>query len=122
MLLFAFCLLFLPIFSTGTRSYSNCFIFFTTIIFSIFSFSLYLFFNNRIILAQWINHGQQHYQLLVDYNQLGGIDGIIAKIKQRLAQNPSDQQGRIILEKLYRLKSPSSLRGREAFGRGNPAF
>ena len=107
MLIVAFCLLFLPIFSTDTRSDSNDFIFSKIIIFSIFSifsFSLYFFLNNTTMLAQWINHGQQHYQLSVDYNQLGGIDGIIAKIKERLAQNPADQQGRIILEKLYRLK------------------
>ncbi|MCC2666542.1 MAG: hypothetical protein K0R24_1937 [Gammaproteobacteria bacterium] len=69
-----------------------------------FSFSIYVFFNNTIALAQWINHGQQHYELLVKYNQLGGIDGMIAKIKQKLAQNPSDKQGQIILKKLYHIK------------------
>jgi hypothetical protein len=101
MLIGAFCLLFLPVRVSSPFNYQNSLVFFAM---TIFSFSIYLFFTHTIALTEWINHGQQHYELLVEYNQLGGIDGMIAKIKQKLSQNPGDEQGQIILKKLYHIK------------------
>ncbi len=45
-----------------------------------------------------------HYQLQVQLEQLGGIDGVIARIKMKLQANPHDTQGWLILSKLYLIK------------------
>jgi cytochrome c-type biogenesis protein CcmH/NrfG len=74
-----------------------------TIVFSIiFTVSLYQLTSNSTALKTWLTTGQQHYQLAEEVNQLGGIDNIILKIKQRLAENPNDVSGWLILSKIYR--------------------
>lgn len=67
----------------------------------VFSFMLYYFSGNKIALAQWFAHGKEHYQLQVQVNQLGGIDGIIKKVQKKLDANPKDAAGWLILGKLY---------------------
>lgn len=55
----------------------------------------------------WQMHGKKHYELMVQYEQLGGIDGIISRIKQKLVANPDDPEGWKILAKLYKAKGNS---------------
>jgi len=70
-------------------------------LFSTAAIFLYLLFGNTFALKQWINGGQEHYQLLTEVNQLGGMNVIIHRIQQRLADNPNDIHGWIILSKIY---------------------
>lgn len=66
-----------------------------------------LFYKNsgdQTALNQWLTQDKQHYELLVKFNELGGIDGIIARIQKKLAINPEDAQGWFILGKLYLAK------------------
>jgi cytochrome c-type biogenesis protein CcmH/NrfG len=42
--------------------------------------------------------------LLVAFQELGGFDGTIARIKEKLKQNPNDARGWQILGKLYLAK------------------
>lgn len=102
MVLGALCLLFWPTIKSRSGFLSRSHIFGLFILFA--SFAFYFCFNNPTELRQWLDHGKRHYELLVEYERLGGIDGIIAKIKQKLAQNPSDRQGWMILGKLYKAK------------------
>ncbi len=71
---------------------------------SVCAFALYHFSGNHSALQQWFTYGKQHYQLQVQFNQLGGIDGIIERIEKKLAANPHDAQGWAILGKLYTAK------------------
>lgn len=66
--------------------------------------SLYLLSGNKLLLADWLTRGEQHYQLLVQFQQLGGIDGIIARIEARLKIHPEDAQGWRVLGKMYLMK------------------
>lgn len=66
----------------------------------LFSFTLYSFFGAPSALKQWLTVGKQHYQIMLEYNQLGGIEGIISRIKAKLKANPRDAQGWFILGKL----------------------
>lgn len=80
--------------------------FFGAIFFTIFfSLSVYILLGDKFALAQWLAYGEQHYQLLVQFDQLGGIDGMIAKVKARVKANPDDKQGQLILDKLYQMKA-----------------
>ncbi|MDX1900787.1 MAG: tetratricopeptide repeat protein [Gammaproteobacteria bacterium] len=73
-----------------------------TILFvTLFTSSLYFIFGNSVGLNQWLKEGKQHYQLLTEVNQLGGIDAIIKRIQQRLKANPNDLRGWIILSKIF---------------------
>jgi cytochrome c-type biogenesis protein CcmH/NrfG len=61
-----------------------------------------LFFaGNHAGLKEWLTRGKEHYQLQNQMNQLGGFAGIVARIKEKLAQNPDDAKGWLILGKLY---------------------
>jgi cytochrome c-type biogenesis protein CcmH/NrfG len=62
---------------------------------------LYYFSTPRAALKQWFAHGREHYELLVQFKELGGVAGTIARVKQKLAANPQDAQGWLILGKLY---------------------
>jgi len=68
------------------------------------STSLYGIFGSRQALQQWYAHGKEHYQLMEEYHQLGGVDGIIERIKMKLANHPNDAAGWFILGKLYLAK------------------
>lgn len=62
---------------------------------------LYFYFNQLKSIQTWQTHGKAHYQLLTEVDQLGGIDVIIARIQERLKNNPDDIQGWIILSKIF---------------------
>lgn len=78
------------------------------------SIGLYSFFGSTKNTILWETQGKTHYQLLMQFNQLGGIDGIIDKIKNRLAQNPNDPEGWRILGKMYLFKKETQ-KANEAF-------
>ncbi|MEO8402750.1 MAG: hypothetical protein ABI597_13345 [Gammaproteobacteria bacterium] len=99
MLLAALSLLALP-FIAIKQLFSWRFLF-TGLFTILFSLSLYHFSGNHAALTEWILQGKKHYQLQTEVKQLGGIDGIIAHIKQKLQSHPDDAQGWFILGKLY---------------------
>ncbi len=67
----------------------------------IFSSSVYVFNNDTPALKQWLTHDENRYQLLQAVNKMGGFNGMLEKIKRKLADNPNDVQGWVILGKLY---------------------
>lgn len=70
----------------------------------LFSLGLYQFSGGHRALEHWFFQGQEHYQLQEQFNDLGGVDGIIERIEKKLEANPSDAQGWFILGKLYMAK------------------
>jgi cytochrome c-type biogenesis protein CcmH/NrfG len=66
---------------------------------------LYTFSCDRQGLSAWLAGGKEHYQLLEQFNALGGIDGAITSIHQKLGDNPEDSKGWVILGKLYLAKN-----------------
>ena|SRR5688572_28617020 len=70
------------------------FLFFFTSIF-------YYFASDQRALAEWLNKGKSHYALLAQFEHLGGTKGAILKIRERLAKNPEDAKGWLLLGKLY---------------------
>lgn len=67
----------------------------------IFSLSLYYFFGNFRALHNWLTTGRQHYALQQQVEQLGGINGMITQIQQKLILDPTNAEGWFILGKLY---------------------
>lgn len=65
------------------------------------SVGIYQLLGDKPALNQWITNGKDHYRLLETVNQLGGIDGLIARVKQKLQADPLNAQGWFILGKLY---------------------
>lgn len=63
--------------------------------------TLYHYNSNNTALQQWLSYGKEHYNLLVNFNDMGGLNGMITRIKQKLEANPNDAQGWFILGKLY---------------------
>jgi cytochrome c-type biogenesis protein CcmH/NrfG len=68
------------------------------------AFGLFHISNNTQGQRQWLTEGKAHYDLLVAFQELGGFDGTITRIKEKLKQNPNDARGWRILEKLYLAK------------------
>jgi tetratricopeptide (TPR) repeat protein len=68
------------------------------------AFGLFHISNNTAGLRLWLTEGRAHYDLLVAFQELGGFDGTIARIKEKLKQNPNDARGWQILGKLYLAK------------------
>jgi cytochrome c-type biogenesis protein CcmH/NrfG len=62
---------------------------------------LYRFSANPAALKNWLTTGREHYQLLEQFNELGGVDGAINRIEEKLAANPNDAAGWVLLGKLY---------------------
>jgi cytochrome c-type biogenesis protein CcmH/NrfG len=77
-------------------------------------FGLYQFSSDSSGLQNWLSQGREHYQLLEKFNSLGGVDGAIDKIKQKLLRDPSDANGWMLLGKLYMGKQ-DFLHAKEAF-------
>ncbi len=98
MLVFAISLLAIPYVKTQTL-FSRGFLF-AAIFILVFAFGLF-FAGNHTGLKEWLARGKEHYQLQNQMNQLGGFAGIVARIKEKLAQNPNDAKGWFILGKLY---------------------
>lgn len=65
------------------------------------SFVIYQFTGNKVDLSQWVTQGEYHYQLQKTFDQLGGVNGAINKIEEKLKLNPFDARGWFILGKLY---------------------
>ena len=102
MLIGALCLIVLP-FIKNKATFSKGFL--ITFLFTLlFSLGLYQFSGDKNALKQWYTQGEQHYQLQMQFNALGGIDGIIARVKKKIQANPLDTQGWFILGKLYLMK------------------
>lgn len=70
----------------------------------LFSVGLYSLTDNHTALEEWLLHGKEHYQLLVQYQELGGLDGIIKRVNAKVKANPNDAEGWYILGKLYLMK------------------
>lgn len=68
------------------------------------SLFLYRIFGHEKAWHDWQAHGRAHYDLMVEVQRLGGIDGLIQGIEARLAQNPNDITGWQLLAKLYAAK------------------
>jgi cytochrome c-type biogenesis protein CcmH/NrfG len=67
----------------------------------VFTLVIYQQFGAKQGMRAWFESGEQHYQLSQEVNQLGGIEGIIARVKQKLELNPNDAAGWFILGKIY---------------------
>jgi cytochrome c-type biogenesis protein CcmH/NrfG len=79
---------------------------------------LYTFSYDRPGLSAWLAGGKQHYQLLEKFNTLGGVDGAIASIRQKLGDNPDDSKGWFILGKLY-LGKENVIAAHDAFAKAH---
>lgn len=53
---------------------------------------------------KWLSGGKQHYLLVEQFDKLGGVDGAISKIEQKLKEDATNSKGWIILAKLYMAK------------------
>lgn len=93
-------------------------IFFISLFMLVASFSLYQVTGDKNALAHWFTQGKQHYQLLEKFNQLGGVPGAIARIREKLTEHPNDVQGWFILGKLY-LSSEDYSNARLAFAKAH---
>lgn len=58
-----------------------------------------------IAYANWQKSGETHYNLMVQYEALGGLEGLITKVKAKIKANPNDKTGYFILNKLLMLKN-----------------
>lgn len=103
MSLIAISIMAIPFLKYHRNRFSLFFIFSFALI--ICSLALYQFTGNSTALNEWLTKGKNHYALLVQYNKLGGIDGIINRIQARLKIDPNDAKGWFILGKLYLMKN-----------------
>jgi cytochrome c-type biogenesis protein CcmH/NrfG len=74
------------------------------VVVTLLSLSLYQLSGNKVAVAKWLTTGRQHFLLLNQFDQLGGVEGAISKIEEKLKDTPSDAQGWFILGKLYLAK------------------
>jgi len=84
-----------------TNSYFSNYLLASVIFIILFSLGLYQWSSDHSGLKQWLTQGKQHYQLMEEVNQLGGVTGMIEQIKKKLSTNPQDAEGWFILGKLY---------------------
>jgi cytochrome c-type biogenesis protein CcmH len=99
MLIASLCLIVVP-FVIHNAIYSKSFLLVSLII-VVMSLGLYHLTGNKPALNQWITTGKDHYRLLETVNQLGGINGLIARVRHKLEADPHNAQGWFILGKLY---------------------
>ena len=69
-------------------------------------------------LSAWLAGGKQHYQLLETFTELGGVDGAITSIQQKLKLNQNDTNGWVILGKLY-LSKNNVIAAHDAFAKAH---
>lgn len=79
-----------------------------------FSFVFYAFTGNSLDLKLWLTEGREHYLLQEKFDDLGGVEGVIARIKVKLKAHPDDAKGWFILGKLYKAKQ-DEVKAKEAF-------
>lgn len=87
----------------GRQIFSKEF-FLISIFMIVFSVVLYGMIGDSKGLQQWLMTGRNHYELLTQVERLGGIDGLITRLENKLAENPEDSKGWNILAKLYLAK------------------
>jgi len=96
MLISALALIAIPFFRLRIAYY------FLALVMSLIATSLYQWSSPpAAALKFWLDYGQQHAKLMEKISDLGGMDGIIARIKKKLKVNPNDVAGWIILGKIY---------------------
>lgn len=106
LLLSAFILIAVPFIKTESSILSLPFfsiLFFMTI----FSLGTYLSLGQTNELRHWFSYGKNHYQLAIEVDRLGGLDGLIAQLEQKLRLHPDEAKGWFILGKLYFSKQDS---------------
>lgn len=102
MLLSALSLLLIPCWVSYRQQKSSWMIMvITSSLMLMMSVCLYTMSSNRHELKQWLSKGERHYHLMVQYNALGGVSGLIARVQKKLDENPTDEKGWLILAKLY---------------------
>ncbi len=70
----------------------------------ILSISGYQFYGNASQLKSWYRFGEKQYEFMMAYERLGGINGMIARLKRQLASDPNNIDALVILGKLYLAK------------------
>jgi len=75
---------------------------------------LYFYTSDQKGLHWWYAQGREHYQLLSQLEELGGINGMIEKVEKKVQAQPQDPQGWLILGKLY-LAKPNANEALAAF-------
>ncbi len=98
MLLSALYLLAIPFFKRKT---AWLIFFLLSLFFSAFALLIYQAAGDKKTLAFWLAEGKENYQMQIAFEQLGGVKGAISRIKEKLAKNPKDAEGWLILAKLY---------------------
>jgi cytochrome c-type biogenesis protein CcmH/NrfG len=103
MLIGALCLIALPFFLNKKQQRASLFkgYFIVALLFIVLAVELYHSLHNQTALKQWLTRGRQHYDLLVKFNDLGGLEGVVTKVQKRVQSMPNDAQGWFILGKLY---------------------
>lgn len=114
MVLAALALLAVP-FVTNKTFFSKRFIIASLFILC-FSFGVYQLSGNKIGLKFWLTQGKERYRLLSQFDELGGIDGAIKRVQEKLISNPNDAQGWFILAKLYEAK-PDKIAAKKALAK-----
>ncbi len=102
MLLLSLCLVTFPFYQNNSIFSKRFLLLITSAI--IFSSVLYFFSGDKMAVLEWLTYGEKHYQLLDEFQKLGGVDGAIVQIEKRLKENPDDAEGWTILSKLYASK------------------
>ena len=113
MLILALILLTIPLIK---KKYPHKKIFTVAVIFMLFSSGLYVSTSNPTTLNEWLLHGKAHYDLMIQYQALGGLDGMIQKVHAKLEAHPNDIEGWRILGKLYSMKQ-DYLHAKKAFAK-----
>ena len=80
--------------------------------------ALYRYSTNSEALQNWFTSGAMHYQLMEKFQELGGVDGAIRRIEERLTTSPDDAPGWVLLGKLY-LGKQDMAHAKEAFDRAH---
>lgn len=99
MLLVAIAFIALP-FAKHRQIFSKKFLASTSLV-VLLAVGLYFLLGDYRGLSQWMSQGREHYQLMATFESLGGVDGAISRIENRLLENPNDAKGWFILGKLY---------------------
>lgn len=92
-----------PFFKNKSLFSKGFFVIFSFVV--IFSLSVYFALGSQQDLKSWLTKGRTHYALLEQVDELGGLDGMIARIEAKLKEHPDDVQGWFILGKLYLAKN-----------------
>lgn len=73
--------------------------------FPVIAITLYQHWGAGDLYLQWIDGPKQHVELQKQFQDLGSIEEITAKMRQRVAENPSDPQAWYLLSRLYTIQN-----------------